>query len=464
MMKNLEVSCPYCAAPCKLTVFQDESDEVFKVICRSCGREFNIDSTGKIAGTTLPPGMDKGTRDFRPPPGRGPPAITHSEKEDVEKLIEEIKDAEKDRELRRKELENNLVRVHKTARDEPGDRDNGKPPMKTPEKTDGPYIVKRKPHEIVHEKPHPPDDVSKRQPGQGSGNIPVPPGGPDRAVDGPHGTPGERIPPDLAQEQFPVDNRYVGQGYPPGHPGQQAPHGVPFYPMPGQYTKIPFFRNPDWAGKFLIISAILGIVTGLIFSYAFYVTFNGQFEDLTLEGTVRDIQGDPIEGVNITLVDGNRTIATDHNGKYTLEDLDSGTHDIRITAEGYRTVNYRFTLVSDGFSSSTTKDFTLKTNTGNATDDQKGDTEDESWEEGAYFVPSMMIVFSVISFLGGICALKKKFYYFCLSSTVAGFFSMGLVIVSPILSVLAFIILLRSKYAFHTRPPEIMIPVSRKKP
>ncbi len=462
MMKNLEVTCPYCTAPCKLTVFHDEIDVVFRVNCRSCGREFRIDSTGKIAGTTLPPAMEEGPRDFRPPPERDPPLISDNDRKDVEKLIEEIKEAEVDRELKRKELETNTARAKKAARDdEAGNRDISMPP----EKKDGPRIVKQIPRDHLPKKSPPSIDKSGRQPGQDPGKHPTPRGGQGRADDGTGQSivDGRILPPDLAQEQFPVDNRYIG-GYPPGYPGQQPPHGGPVYHMPGSVPIIPFSRNPDWAGKLLIISAILGIVTGLIFAYAFYVTFNGQFEDLTIEGTVRDSQGHPIEGVNITLVDVNRTIKTDHNGRYALEDLESGTHEIRISAEGYRVMNYRFTLISDGFSSSTTKDFTLKKKTGNATDDLKEDTKDESWEEGAYFVPSMMIVFSVISFLGGICALKKKFYYFCLSSTAAGFFSMGLIIVSPILSVIAFIILLRCKYAFHSRPPGIMIPVARKKP
>jgi len=208
-------------------------------------------------------------------------------------------------------------------------------------------------------------------------------------------------------------------------------------------------RNVDWAGKLMIIAAILGAITALFFFMTAQYTYDGGITDITLEGEVLDETGSPIEGATIKWVDENITRTTDAQGKYSFENMDSGTYDFKITAEGYRTLNYRLTLMPEGVTQQRIEqDFTLKPVNGS---DNKSINKDESTEGDIYFFLAFMVVCSTIAFIGGYAILKRKMYYFCVASTVAAFFSLGLIIVSPILSVIALVILFRSRGAFVKR-------------
>ncbi len=190
-----------------------------------------------------------------------------------------------------------------------------------------------------------------------------------------------------------------------------------------------------------MIAAILGILTSISFFMVFNMTFNGQFEDMSMEGTIVDEKGIPIDGAQLTILDENITTTTDSNGSYSYQNLPSGTHTLRITAPGQTTLYYRFTLAAWSIYE---EDFALE----NASGGKDNKTVDESAGDEMYNLPTFMFLSSTITFLGGLAARKKKHWFFCVIASIIGFFSLGLVFVSPLLTIIALVILFRTRWAF----------------
>ena len=211
----------------------------------------------------------------------------------------------------------------------------------------------------------------------------------------------------------------------------------------------PFTRNPESVWKLLLISAILGILTALISYYSLVIFLDGGFEDMELYGSVSDPEGQPIDNATVTIMGSGLNATTDPGGQYHLSGLESGTHTVRIQAEGYYTRYYTFTLLPEGGSSERVRrDFILQ-DEGTGTGPLKN--VDESVDKGIYFVPGLMMICGTISFLGALSARKFRHRTFCVMSAVAGIFSFGLIIVSPILCILAIVILNRTRYAFDAK-------------
>lgn len=454
LMRNLTIPCPFCNVENKLTVFQADQASLFRVKCNACAREFQIDSTGNIADlkTSTPS-----------PAGRGPPA------DRVTRRIIEPPEARLVREHRKKDRERQemkgLLDELKEAEEEasvPGKEPGREPerrkrptPEKAkefePEKEMKPAADKEKIRRQKNGKPPPagvgkgPDDLGGRKgdgqpqpaPGQGhpSGHLYHPSGHPYQ----PSGDPYPRHP--------------GAQGGPPGYPGQPQDMKPPQYPYPpglGQYPPSfpfrygtpPFSRNPEWVWKLLIISAVLGLFTSIVFFLFFNLTFNGGLEEMTIGGTVVDEQGKPISNTTLTILDENLTDITDERGRYEIGNISTGTHELRVHAEGYTILHYRFTLADW---SEYDEDFTLE----NASGDSKTIEVDDSMGDEMYSIPTLMIVSSTIAFLGGITARRRRYWAFCVMASIAGIFSLGMIFVSPVLSIAAMVILFRTRYAYR---------------
>jgi len=233
------------------------------------------------------------------------------------------------------------------------------------------------------------------------------------------------------------------------------------YPYPYQVPKIPFLKNPDWAWKLLIISAILGILTALLLFYGFSVSQNGGY-DMDLEGRVYDSEGNPIDGARVHVRDLNISRTTDAHGKYSFQDLESGTYTLEITSEDHRTLIYKFSLLPDNLQSSTTvtKDFTLRSKSQNKTDPIR---EDDSLGDEIYFFPTFMVVGSTVSFLGALTVRKRKMWNFSFVAALMGIMAMGLFIISPILNIIAAIIIVKTRRSFYPgRPAKEKGPILKK--
>jgi hypothetical protein len=76
-----------------------------------------------------------------------------------------------------------------------------------------------------------------------------------------------------------------------------------------------------------------------------------------LTGKVTDNEGNPVLGVTIRVLGTTRGGVTKVDGKYTVSNITSGTHDLRITALGFDTVLHRVSIVAD---QTLTQNFSMK--------------------------------------------------------------------------------------------------------
>lgn len=70
-------------------------------------------------------------------------------------------------------------------------------------------------------------------------------------------------------------------------------------------------------------------------------------QDLRLQGTVTDTEGDPLIGANVRLVEPARGTITDQIGAYRFNGLAAGTYTLRVTAMGYTGPEQRVRLDKD---------------------------------------------------------------------------------------------------------------------
>jgi hypothetical protein len=226
------------------------------------------------------------------------------------------------------------------------------------------------------------------------------------------------------------------------------PTTIPFpFPYTLQIAKPPFLKNPEMVWKLLITSAILGIITILLFVISINNWLDGSVEDIGVEGTVTSIDGMVIPNATVTIIGNYPNVTTDENGRYSISDVTSGTHTFRIGAEGYYTIYYKTTILSGSMmaQSDVTRDFEL-TKMENGT--HQPDNIDDSNENGLYLYPTLFMINAVITFLGGLAARKYKNWKFCVVASIFGMFSFGLIFVSAILSIPALVILLRTRDSF----------------
>ena len=218
------------------------------------------------------------------------------------------------------------------------------------------------------------------------------------------------------------------------------------------YQKIPFLKDPRAAGKLLIISAILGVSTAIIFFLAISFMFNGELGSVTLDGKVTNEEGEGIPNARLNVTDLNITTTTNSEGHYILRGVTTGTHTVVITAPGYKTAYYRITVLGENsFGENTQEDFVLHRISQNNSSEEYIDRP--YGPESYYFLPTMMIITSVVTFLGGIAAIKRKHYLFTLLASVLAVFNLGMIIVSLVLGITSLYILIRSKDGFHTKKP-----------
>ena len=507
LMRNLTISCPFCDVENKLTVFQAEKTTMFRVKCNACAREFQIDSTGNIADmktstdfqvrtgppearlvrkTVEPPEARMSRKIIEPPEARlvrehriedkkrkGP---EERESGEVEDLLNELDRAEEEdsihekrarmnsdrslagRKMERTEIPSMKGKVRKGTimgrGNRPGQRIGNEPAMgnkpireigKEPEKGKKPVTGEGK-KPIMGRGREPIPEIGQK-PLPGIGQEPD-----DRfekvRSEHPYIPPGHRYPPEH-HHPIPPEERDGPPGY-SGRPSHMKQPNYPHhsnraqYPYPFKYGSPPFSKNPEWVWKLLLISAVLGLFTSIILFLIFNLSFNGELDKMTLDGTVVDEKGDPISNATLTILDENLTGTTNARGRYEIENISTGTHTLQVFANGHSILYYRFTIATWSVYD---EDFILK----NASKDPQDVHVDDSMGDEMYVLPTFMIICSTIAFLGGITARKRKYWAFCVIASIAGFFSFGMVFISPPLSIAAMVILFRTRDAYHRK-------------
>ncbi|PSQ72576.1 MAG: ligand-gated channel, partial [Bacteroidetes bacterium QH_6_64_77] len=64
----------------------------------------------------------------------------------------------------------------------------------------------------------------------------------------------------------------------------------------------------------------------------------------TLTGSVEDSEGNPLPGANVVLEDTDFGTAAGPDGSYTIDEIEPGTYDVRVTFVGYEPIEQEVTL------------------------------------------------------------------------------------------------------------------------
>jgi hypothetical protein len=114
--------------------------------------------------------------------------------------------------------------------------------------------------------------------------------------------------------------------------------------MPGE-RKLEKTSKPLTAGVLLIVVFAFILFTVINTSIGTYLMLNPE-GDTTVEGIVEDGDGDPVEGVTVTIEDTDIVEVTDAEGKYKISQVSAGEHTFKFYKPGYRVLIVRHVLYS----------------------------------------------------------------------------------------------------------------------
>jgi hypothetical protein len=256
-------------------------------------------------------------------------------------------------------------------------------------------------------------------------------------------------------------------------PNGQPPHGQGYGYAPPQihhhyYYEAPRPRKersskPTIAGALLVLTAILGLIgsvmivsAGVMFSTADTEGFD--FWGMTDEegdifGRVTYLNGTGVDGAVITIIDEDFTTQTDIEGYYNLYNVPTGNQELKVEKDGYNTFIKKIFVNPHN----TNMDPNSENNDGEANEHNfeltvGSDTikrgEHPPWGLISGFIIGcavLVIVFSVITLIGGYFAIKRKKFGVAVAGAVLGIFT----IIGAIFSIIALFILIISKDEFR---------------
>lgn len=222
--------------------------------------------------------------------------------------------------------------------------------------------------------------------------------------------------------------------------------------------------KPRIVGALLIIVGILGLVmASIMFVGGSFVGnmgegFGGIFgvdDNADISGRVTLANGTPVQGVNISIVDEPLSDTTDADGYYIIYNVPSGNQKIKVEKDGYITIIYK-TFIEPSDSNHDRRhdnkgdkefDFTIRPGNGEV---EQGKFPPWAWFESMIYVCAIIVVIlSVIVIIGATYAFKRTHFAFVLVATIAGIFTIGLVI-GAILSIIALFILILARHEFKS--------------
>ena len=198
----------------------------------------------------------------------------------------------------------------------------------------------------------------------------------------------------------------------------------------------PKTNRPMLAAIILICVFVIGLSTSL-FSQTFIETsldvasgvgFNG-----SVKLTITDIENKTIDRANIKIngISG----LTNNSGIFYIENVDLGIKNLEITTSGYKTYKKEI-MVSPFFN----YEDTIKLNNGSGTEDLI--------EFNSSSCTLIILIFSIFALLGSLVCLKRQYFDVAVVSSLIGIFSFGFFFIGTILSIIAFIVIIKSKDEF----------------
>jgi len=193
------------------------------------------------------------------------------------------------------------------------------------------------------------------------------------------------------------------------------------------------------AGVMLLIVFLLGIAMGSILLTDEQALYHGVGN---YKGKVIDEDGNPVEGAIIILKDENITTTSDKDGLFMFKNVSAGKHAITIEKEGYKTIHAKIFVLPVGVT--ITSKFEMKKGEGT---EKERDITSVIIKLIPVFATAVLII-SFLPLIGAILCFMKKYFVIALITSIFGIFSIGF-FVGSILSVVALIIILLSKYEFE---------------
>ena len=199
----------------------------------------------------------------------------------------------------------------------------------------------------------------------------------------------------------------------------------------------PKTKKPIIAAILLVCVFSLGITTA-VFSEAFIISTTDMASGVGLKGSVEiwvtDQSNNSIEGINIVL--DNYSGKTDENGFFTEKNVELGIHTLQLYGEGYKTQS-REMVVAPFFNTESTVKM------------EEGDGPLDTIEFDSRGCTLILAIFSVFALLGTITCLKRHHIDVAYAGSLIGILSFGFFFIGSILSIIAFVLIMKSKEEFE---------------
>ena len=216
-------------------------------------------------------------------------------------------------------------------------------------------------------------------------------------------------------------------------------------------------RIRKFASILILVGSILGIFSGAIIlqgnpSELLNSSIFEQTQSVDITGQTLDLEGNGIYNVSIILLDYEssetiRSTITNDNGYFQLKDVKADRMILKVSLEGYDTIERTFVAV-DGFM----QPFTMKNGSGLVTEDFT--SEESGWSlEAAVALSSFIGIMTILTGFVGIQASieTKRAKRYRRTQYLAGvsLFSRGLIIFGPILILAGMGLLVLTKEQFE---------------
>lgn len=225
--------------------------------------------------------------------------------------------------------------------------------------------------------------------------------------------------------------------------------------IPGK-SKLPYCRRLRLVAILLGAVGALGIATALLLALSPAGDGLGDLlpdSKADVMGQVRDTQGFVVEGAKVTYVDKGTSSITGVTGWYFIDELDTGTVELRMEADGFKTVLKTVQLERGQY----VVDFTAMPGSGQV--DVEGEAVPEAGDPGAGrpLMIAGIIVASAFAFVGAYAAHLQRWYPLVMIGCFLGVLTWGWFIGSA-LAVVALVIALPLRREFGKRSKECEVP------
>ncbi len=207
------------------------------------------------------------------------------------------------------------------------------------------------------------------------------------------------------------------------------------------------------AGLLLIVVFILGVISAIAISmFQIHLLSLTEFKNdevCDVVGTVLDEDGKPLEDVSIAIHGTEHFTRTNSDGYYVITAVEEGDYEVEATLSGYVSVTKRVTINTN---LPKQVNFILEKGGGSKTINERTTSHLEALRFMNYATAIAILILVSFALLAGILAFFKKMYWFTifggLCGIIGGLFSIG-IIIAPILSVVALVLIFQSREDFY---------------